>query len=581
MFGEAGLMPGKTSRNIPDPFRSLRKRAEDLLRANPTDMASEDIHALIHELGVHQVELEIQNEELRQAQVELAETRDRYVDLYEFAPVGYVTLDNDGKILEANLTAARLLDVEREALLAGNLSNFVAPQSQDDYFLHRREVFSCETKQICELEMRRADGKRPIVRLDSIAFGRDHDRLCRTSLSDVTARKDAEAATSRLNRELEERVAARTAELQSRTDQLARKTAELEKQRREFRALADNVPALFSYVDRERRYRYVNSRYEELLRRPLAEIVGKTIAEVLGPERFDTLRPYVDAALSGNEVRHEVELEFADGSRTIDVRYVPDRDEQEGVRGFFALGIDVTEKKRAEERLLQSERLAVIGETVAGLAHESRNALQRSQAGIERLSRRLKDDPGSLQIVEQIQKAQDDLHRIYEEVREYAAPIGLKLELCRLTDVITEAWEDLGPTREQRQASLRQETGDIDLDCMIDRELLRRVVRNVLENSVAATQSAAEPLEILIRYSIVQTEGEPVLSISLQDNGPGLSPEVERRIFDAFYTTKTHGTGLGMAISKRIVEAHGGKVRVGTGDGAGAEIVIWLPWRTE
>ena len=101
--------------------RSLRERAESIVRADPSTvqtMPAERVQELVHELSVHQIELEIQNEELRQAQIELADARDQYADLYEFAPVGYLTLSSRGEILQANLTAAGMLRVDRGA--AGN-----------------------------------------------------------------------------------------------------------------------------------------------------------------------------------------------------------------------------------------------------------------------------------------------------------------------------------------------------------------------------------------------------------------------------------------------------------------------------
>ena len=146
------------------PRKALRERAEEMLRVSGADiaeMAAEDVQRLVHELHIDQVELELQNQELREAQVELAQTRDRDADLYEFAPVGYVTLSPDGRILEANLGAALLLGVIWRALLRANVSSFVTRDAQNDCYAHRTEVFSGETKKTCELEMREGRTARP------------------------------------------------------------------------------------------------------------------------------------------------------------------------------------------------------------------------------------------------------------------------------------------------------------------------------------------------------------------------------------------------------------------------------------
>src|SRR5262245_39431373 len=214
------------------PLRTLRERAEEMLRLSPAEiagMSAEDFQALAHELQVHQMQLEIQNEELRHAQVALAESRDRYSDLYEFAPVGYVTMNQDGRIVAANLTATRMLSVDRQKLLHAKLANFVAPQFRDTFHQHRREAFSTGLKQICELVMHTPDRKFLWVRLESIAFGSDthflvgheigsalrdenaaigspvdSDRECQTVLIDITEQKRLEEEVKRQMQRLKE-----------------------------------------------------------------------------------------------------------------------------------------------------------------------------------------------------------------------------------------------------------------------------------------------------------------------------------------------------------------------------------------
>jgi PAS domain S-box-containing protein len=152
--------------------RRLGKRAQAVLRAARTEvsaMAEQDIQALIHELQVHQIELETQNEELRRAQAELAESRDRYSFLYDFAPVGYVTVKADGGILETNFTAAAMLGLERRLLTRRNFSHFVNPKAYAGWHRHRRAALSAEHQRSCELAMHKADGTDLIMRLESIA----------------------------------------------------------------------------------------------------------------------------------------------------------------------------------------------------------------------------------------------------------------------------------------------------------------------------------------------------------------------------------------------------------------------------
>ena len=113
---------------------------------------------MLHELRVHQIELEMQNEELRRAQAELGAARARYFDLYDLAPVGYVTVSEKGLILEANLTAATLLGVARGSLIKRPMSKFILKEDHDIYYLHRKKLFETREPQECELRMGKEDG---------------------------------------------------------------------------------------------------------------------------------------------------------------------------------------------------------------------------------------------------------------------------------------------------------------------------------------------------------------------------------------------------------------------------------------
>jgi PAS domain S-box-containing protein len=191
-----------------DPNESLRNRALAMLKASAGDVQRippEDVSKLLYELQVHQMELEIQNEELRQAQIELAHARDSYSDLYEFAPVGYLTLDRRGVIQKANLMAATMLDVERIQLVGRKFSDFVSDESQDVWHLHRREVFAEPRTAACELRAISQKGVSASLSLQSLSFPDEQGRLsqCRMALVDDSQRKIAFDALKTLNIDLD------------------------------------------------------------------------------------------------------------------------------------------------------------------------------------------------------------------------------------------------------------------------------------------------------------------------------------------------------------------------------------------
>lgn len=228
-----------------------------------------------------------------------------------------------------------------------------------------------------------------------------------------------------------------------------------------------------------------------------------------------------------------------------------------------------------EERVLQTERLAAIGQMITVLTHESGNALARSQALLEMLAEELQGRSEALELIGGLQKAQGDLRRLYEEVRNYAAPIKLDFALWDIGSIWRQAWENSLAAKDAKcKAALDEHASSVDLVCAIDNFRLDQVFRNLFENSLAA---CPEPIRVEVAYTDANLAGQPALRIAVCDNGPGLTPEQKQKVFAPFFTTKKKGTGLGMAIAKRIVEAHDGEITVGANRVQGAEFIITLP----
>ena len=228
--------------------------------------------------------------------------------------------------------------------------------------------------------------------------------------------------------------------------------------------------------------------------------------------------------------------------------------------------------KRAEQKAQQAQRLAAIGQMMTGLAHESRNALQRSLACLEMLEMEVGDKPEALDLVRRVRRAQEQLHHLLEEVRNYAAPLHLERTASSLHDVWQEAWEQTSPHRQGRDAAISEHVQG-NTRCQIDRFRIVQVFRNIFENSLAA---CPDPVRIELDCSAASDGAQSGVRILVRDNGPGMAMEQKRRIFEPFFTTKTKGTGLGMAIAQRIVETHGGTISV-EDNGPGATILIVLP----
>lgn len=184
------------------PDAKLRRRAEKRLQAQHLEAApartEADTQRLVHELQVHQIELEMQNEELRQARSELEAGLEKYQDLYDFAPVGYMTLDREGTIREANLAAASLLGIERSRLLQRRLGLYVTASDRAGFSDFLTRVHAGHDREFCEVKLLQ-EGQLPVeVRIEAMAAASGQE--CRAVLEDITGLKQAEADRLILNK---------------------------------------------------------------------------------------------------------------------------------------------------------------------------------------------------------------------------------------------------------------------------------------------------------------------------------------------------------------------------------------------
>jgi PAS domain S-box-containing protein len=198
----------KVIKSKPGSFNKLRRQAEKRLLESDvdrSDMPLADIHELIHELEVHQIELEMQNEDLRQAQLDLEAARNKYTDLYDFAPVGYFSISDKGLILDANLMGATMLGMERGKLTGRRFSQFIAKDNQDVFYLHIQKLFETKTKHVCELKLTKEDRTEFYAQLESYAVKDKAGNYSsiRTSLSDITERRQADLALLATKQEIE------------------------------------------------------------------------------------------------------------------------------------------------------------------------------------------------------------------------------------------------------------------------------------------------------------------------------------------------------------------------------------------
>jgi PAS domain S-box-containing protein len=371
----------------------LRRRAEARLRIRPEPERKkwpQDAERLVHELEVHQVELELQNEELRRAQGEIERSRTRYADLYDFAPVAYLTLDRHGLIQEANLKAAELLGVSRRSLIKTPFSLYVAQPSRNIFADICRHAIQSPGKRACEIRLIRKDGTALWALAESIGAEDEQGKVTRIRcvLWDITDRKIREEEIRRLNADLERKVLERTAELQALNRELESRKGELEAQVSELRwtqeklaqseerfrvALKGSPIAVFNQ-DENLRYTWVFNLPPEMKDHV---VVGKTDGEIFPSEEAALLEDIKRRVLeTGQGTRKEVSVSFNGTLRHLDLTVEPRYDPDGGISGITCAAMDVSDRKELEAEKALAERRtleAFFDSTITPLVFLDRN----------------------------------------------------------------------------------------------------------------------------------------------------------------------------------------------------------------
>jgi PAS domain S-box-containing protein len=314
---------------------TLRKRAEEQVRTmEPTSLSAktpEAIERMLYELRVHQIELEMQNEELLRAQSEIEAGRARYFDLYDLAPVGYCTLSEKGLILEANLTAATLLGTVRGDLIKKPISRFILKDDQDIYYLHRNLLFETGESQECDLRLIKADGTSFWALLKgNVSRGKDGAPECLVTIGDISERKRAESI--------------------------------IKKDEQNLRNIADAMQETLSVIALDGTFLYANQKAAwNMSGEEYANIIGTNIRELIPIVQAEALiERYLSVYQSGKPFQQEIRVSLKKGDTWFFNTLKPIEYGSPPAPAVLSLSLDITERKRAEEALLESEKFLQI-----------------------------------------------------------------------------------------------------------------------------------------------------------------------------------------------------------------------------
>ncbi len=357
----------------------------------------------------------------------------------------------------------------------------------------------------------------------------------------------------------------------------ARLAQDLRRSERFREHVLDSMASGLVATDLQGRLLTFNRTAEQLLGHRADEVVGRPLGEVLGEEAEARVR---DALEHGRLALREETLFRASGGTPLPVSLTTSllRHEGRNVYGAIATFVDLSPLKLAEEHARRQDRLAALGRFTSSVAHEIRNPLAGIAAGVQYLSRALKDEGPQRENLQFIENEIRRLDRIVQDLFDVTHPRKLQARVLPLEDTVRRALRCLEPRIAERGLRTELTVTPRTPPVPHDPDQLEQVFINLVKNAAEASPSGGT-LRIRIEEAPGRETGQagPVVAVRVSDEGPGIRAEHLKTVFEPFFTTKQGGSGLGLYISHDIVKRHGGNLSVRNISGSGATFVVELP----
>jgi len=471
----------------------------------------------------------------------------RFTELFESLQEGIYITTPDGAIVDVNPALVRMLGYDsKEDVLKRRVPEIFVDQAERK--IVKEQIERQPMIQGREITLIRKDGG-SIVCLNTATAVRDNAGCVvryQGSLMDITER-----------REMERRL----------------------HQQQEFaRRLVDSFPDLILVLDAASRYTFVSPRCKEVLGYDVEDAQSMKFGDRTHPEDLPAALSLYNDIIAGKQIFASLEIRVRHKLgewRRIRFNFSPLSDEKGNIEGVVLSGRDVTDLKRLEEQLIQAEKLAAMGQMLAGVAHELNNPLTAILGVTELLREREGADDSTRRQLELTHRQARRAARIVQNLLEFSRPASPQKKPLDLNNLLER-------TLQLHDHSLRRNNIEVDfhpqgeLPVVVgDANQLIQVFLNLVTNAEQAIREVRETGRIQIRVAHIGKQ----LAITVQDDGVGIRPEALLRIFDPFYTTKRPGggTGLGLSICMSIIREHGGNIEAETLPAGGSAFTIYLP----
>ena len=542
----------------------IRQKAEKLMKKKPSGITSQpseaDVRKLIHELEVYQVELEIQNEELKRIkdnEVEFA--NNKYIELYDSSPSGYFTLSKTDTIIDLNLTGAEMLGDERSNLRNCRFGFFVSSDSKRNFSRFLENIFSDRTKESCEVTLKIENNLPKYVHLTGIASA--NNEQCFVTAVDLTERMKAEITLT---------------------------NALIESER--FRETLDHVSSYIYMKDTQSRYTYANRSTLDLFGCSLEELVGCDDTRFFPPETVKRLQEVDARVFRGEKTVEEIDVSDPVNGRRVfwEIKNpLLGYSENNEIIGLLGISTDITERKSAEEEIIhKNEELkktnAEKDKFFSIIAHDLRSPFNSFLGLTQYMAEESKDlTPEVIQrFAVTMKDSATNLYNLLENLLHWARMqqglIPFNPDFIELISVFEESLLSIREPAKVKGIEFAINIPD-HMKVFADRNMLLTVIRNLVSNAVKFT-----PVGGKMTISATLTS-KKTIQISIQDTGIGMDQNMIDNLFLLNSQTNRNGTagepstGLGLLLSKEFTENNGGKIWVESEVGKGSTFYFTIP----
>ena len=565
-----------SSRGVDEALRIVAEEESALLPEITDTVSVDESRRLLHELRVHQIELEMQNEELCRAQVELDMVRARYFDLYDRAPVSYFTLDAQGVIVEANQTAAALLGVERNALVSQQFNRFIVMEDQDQHYLQRKKLFESGEPQEYDLRILKDEGDVLWAHLATTIVKDSGVLVCRIVLVDISSQKQAELDLNAA------RCAAEAA------------LAQVTKSEVLFHTIFEQAPLGIARIDSKTgQIEEVNTCFADIAGRDKKDLISKNWINMTHPDDQQADRDAMTLLNDGEIfcpnknkrlIRPDGTLAWVSETITPLTMFIA------GNSHHLSMIEDITERVNFDREL--------------GIAHEAADAANRAKSEfLANMSHEIRTPMNGIMGAAQLL----ELAELSDKQREFLEIIRISSEslLALINDVLDLSKIEAGQIElERRSFNVRDSINDIinsqlslasrknltlvpvisvDVpgNLIGDQRRFKQILLNLVSNALKFTTQGG----ITINVSVSEHHDDVIhLTLQVTDTGIGINRDSLDKIFEPFIqadssiTRRYGGTGLGLAICSDLASLMGGRIRAESVAGVGSNFIVELPF---